>query len=71
MRRGYLVAAAEVAIEAEGWVFWRWTIMLAGACIEVEESVEAGKVGVGWWFIVVTRFRSGATEDRIGQELEG
>lgn len=68
---GDCVPTAEVAVEAYCWVFgWR-AIVLAGTCVEMEELVEAGKVGFIWWFIVVSRFRIGATEDSVGKELEG
>ena len=47
------MSTAEVTVEAQGWAFGRWAIMLAGACVEMKELVEAGEVGVIWWFIIV------------------
>ena len=45
--------------------------MLAGTCVEVDKLVEAVKVGFVWRFVVISGFRIGASEDSVGEELEG
>ena len=48
------MSPAEVTVGAYGWAFGRWVFVLAGACVEVDEGIEAGKVVFIGWFVIET-----------------